>query len=86
MRRMATSRILKCSRSAGQGQDCKKPKIYAIHLEFATHRLESLYVANARFLGVTPQDIVDDGPEDATHPLSETDLKRAKDPLEHDPQ
>jgi hypothetical protein len=34
---MATSRILKCWRCAGQGQDCKKPGIYAINLEFATH-------------------------------------------------
>ncbi len=37
----------------------------------------------ARFLGVTPQDIVDY--ELPTHPLQEVDIKRAKDALKNDP-
>jgi DNA topoisomerase-6 subunit A len=36
-------------------------------------------------LGVTPQDIIDFGLEDATHPLAATDIKRAQDALQHDP-
>jgi DNA topoisomerase-6 subunit A len=39
----------------------------------------------ARFLGVTPQDIVDYRLEDATHPLEDADVKRAKDALKNDP-
>ena len=39
----------------------------------------------ARFLGVTPQDIVDFGLEDATHKLEATDIKRAQDALQNDP-
>ena len=39
----------------------------------------------ARFLGVTPQDIIDYKLEDATHPLEEVDIKRAKDALKNDP-
>jgi DNA topoisomerase-6 subunit A len=40
-------------------------------------------VPSARFLGVTPQDIVDyDLP---THPLKDVDVKRAKDALKNDP-
>ncbi len=42
-------------------------------------------VPTARFLGVTPRDIVDFGLEDATHPLDQTDRKRAHDALDHDP-
>jgi DNA topoisomerase-6 subunit A len=42
-------------------------------------------VPRARFLGVTPQDIVDFGLEDATHPLAATDIKRAQDALQNDP-
>ncbi len=38
---------------------------------------------SARFLGVTPQDIVDY--ELPTHPLKEVDVKRAKDALRNDP-
>ena len=34
---------------------------------------------------MTPQEIVDYGLEDATHPLTEADVKRARDALEHDP-
>jgi DNA topoisomerase-6 subunit A len=40
-------------------------------------------VPQARFLGVTPQDIIDyDLP---THPLKDVDIKRAKDALKNDP-
>jgi len=42
-------------------------------------------VPSARFLGVTPRDIVDYRLEDATHPLTEGDEKRARDALLHDP-
>jgi DNA topoisomerase-6 subunit A len=44
-----------------------------------------LCVPQARFLGVTPQDLIDFGLEDATHPLAATDIKRAQDALQHDP-
>jgi DNA topoisomerase-6 subunit A len=40
-------------------------------------------VPGARFLGVTPQDIVDY--ELPTHPLKEVDVKRARDALKNDP-
>jgi len=42
-------------------------------------------VPKARYLGVTPQDIVDFGLEDATHPLEPADVKRARDALTRDP-
>ena len=42
-------------------------------------------VPNASYLGVTPQDIIDFGLEDATHPLLPVDIKRAKDALKNDP-
>ena len=42
-------------------------------------------VPKARFLGVTPQDILDFGLEDATHPLQAVDVKRAQDALSNDP-
>jgi DNA topoisomerase-6 subunit A len=49
----------------------------------AAHLNEYFCVPQARFLGVTPQDIVDyDLP---THPLKEVDVKRAKDALKNDP-
>jgi len=51
----------------------------------AAHVNRFLCVPRARFVGVTPQDIVDFGLEDATHPLSPTDIKRAQDALENDP-
>ena len=51
----------------------------------AAHVNRFLCVPQARFVGVTPQDIVDFGLEDATHPLSPTDIKRAQDALENDP-
>lgn len=42
-------------------------------------------VPQARYLGVTPQDIKDYKLEDATHPLEAADIKRAKDALKNDP-
>ena len=39
----------------------------------------------AHFLGVTPQDIADYDLMDATHPLEDVDIKRAKDALKNDP-
>jgi DNA topoisomerase-6 subunit A len=51
----------------------------------AAHINRFLCVPRARFLGVTPQDIIDFGLEDATHPLETTDIKRAQDALQNDP-
>jgi len=51
----------------------------------AAHINRFLCVPQARFLGVTPQDIIDFGLEDATHPLESTDIKRAQDALQNDP-
>jgi DNA topoisomerase-6 subunit A len=51
----------------------------------AAHINRFFCVPRARYLGVTPQDIVDFGLEDATHPLSKTDIKRARDALKNDP-
>ncbi len=51
----------------------------------AAHINRFFCVPKARFLGVTPRDIVDYRLEDATHPLTDTDVKRARDALEHDP-
>ncbi len=49
----------------------------------AAHLNEYFCVPRARFLGITPQDIVDyDLP---THPLKDVDVKRAKDALKNDP-
>lgn len=49
----------------------------------AAHMNEFFCVPQARFLGVTPQDIIDyDLP---THPLKDVDIKRAKDALKNDP-
>jgi DNA topoisomerase-6 subunit A len=49
----------------------------------AAHMNEFFCVPKARFLGVTPQDIIDfDLP---THPLKEVDIKRAKDAIKNDP-
>ena len=49
----------------------------------AAHMNEFFCVPNARFLGVTPQDITDfDLP---THPLKDVDIKRAKDAIKNDP-
>ncbi len=51
----------------------------------AAHINRFLCVPRARFLGVTPQDIIDFALEDATHPLAATDIKRAQDALKNDP-
>jgi DNA topoisomerase-6 subunit A len=51
----------------------------------AAHTNRFFSVPQARFLGVTPQDIIDFGLADATHPLSSTDVKRAEDALANDP-
>jgi DNA topoisomerase-6 subunit A len=49
----------------------------------AAHINQFFCVPRARFLGVTPQDILDY--ELPTHPLKEVDVKRAKDALKNDP-
>ena len=51
----------------------------------AAHINQFFCVPRARFLGVTPRDIKDYGLEDATHPLEETDIKRAQDAIRNDP-
>ena len=51
----------------------------------AAHINQFFCVPKARFLGVTPQDILDFKLQDATHPLQEIDEKRAKDALKNDP-
>ncbi|MGD8395043.1 MAG: DNA topoisomerase VI, partial [Candidatus Eiseniibacteriota bacterium] len=51
----------------------------------AAHLNEFFCVPQARFLGVTPQDIIDYDLKDATHPLKEVDVKRARDALKNDP-
>jgi len=42
-------------------------------------------VPAAHFLGITPDDIVEYGLEDATHPLAAVDVKRAEDAMKNDP-
>jgi len=49
----------------------------------AAHLNEYFCVPQARFLGITPQDIV--SYKLPTHPLKEVDVKRAKDALKNDP-
>lgn len=49
----------------------------------AAHLNEFFCVPQARFLGVTPQDVKDY--QLPTHPLKEVDIKRAKDALKNDP-
>jgi DNA topoisomerase-6 subunit A len=49
----------------------------------AAHLNEFFCVPQAKFLGVTPQDITDY--ELPTHPLKEVDVKRAKDAIKNDP-
>ena len=51
----------------------------------AAHINRFFCVPQAQYLGVTPQDILDFKLEDATHPLQEVDVKRAKDALKNDP-
>jgi DNA topoisomerase-6 subunit A len=49
----------------------------------AAHLNEYFCVPKARFLGITPQDIVDY--KLPTHPLKDVDIKRANDALKNDP-
>jgi DNA topoisomerase-6 subunit A len=49
----------------------------------AAHINQFFCVPQARFLGITPQDIIDY--ELPTHPLKEVDIKRAKDAVKNDP-
>jgi len=49
----------------------------------AAHLNEFFCVPQARFLGITPQDIVDY--KLPTHPLKEVDIKRARDAIKNDP-
>ncbi len=49
----------------------------------AAHINQFFCVPRARFLGVTPQDIVDY--KLPTHPLKEVDIKRARDAIKNDP-
>jgi DNA topoisomerase-6 subunit A len=49
----------------------------------AAHLSQFFCVPRARYLGVTPQDIVDY--QLPTHPLQDVDVKRAKDALKNDP-
>jgi len=51
----------------------------------AAHINRFFCVPRAQFLGVTPQDIIDYGLADATHPLTKTDIKRATDAINNDP-
>jgi DNA topoisomerase-6 subunit A len=51
----------------------------------AAHINRYFCVPQAHYLGVTPQDIADYRLEDATHPLEEQDIKRARDALKNDP-
>ena len=51
----------------------------------AAHINRFFCVPRAQFLGVTPQDIIDYGLADATHPLTKTDIKRATDAIDNDP-
>ncbi|MDD4872586.1 MAG: DNA topoisomerase IV subunit A [Kiritimatiellae bacterium] len=51
----------------------------------AAHINRFFCVPQAHYLGVTPQDIIDYDLEDATHPLEDADIKRAKDALKNDP-
>jgi DNA topoisomerase-6 subunit A len=51
----------------------------------AAHINRFFCVPQVHYLGVTPQDIIDYQLEDATHPLEEADIKRAKDALKNDP-
>jgi len=51
----------------------------------AAHINRYFCVPQAHYLGVTPWDIKDYKLEDATHPLEDVDIKRAKDALKNDP-
>jgi DNA topoisomerase-6 subunit A len=49
----------------------------------AAHLNEFFCVPQARYLGITPQDIINY--KLPTHPLKDVDVKRAKDALKNDP-
>jgi len=51
----------------------------------AAHINQYFCVPQVHYLGVTPQDIIDYDLKDATHPLEEIDIKRARDALKNDP-
>jgi DNA topoisomerase-6 subunit A len=51
----------------------------------AAHINRFFCVPQAHYLGVTPQDIIDFGLQDATHPLEDVDIKRARDAMKNDP-
>ena len=51
----------------------------------AAHLNEFFCVPKARFLGVTPWDIEEFDLHEATHPLAEVDIKRARDAMKNDP-
>lgn len=51
----------------------------------AAHINQFFCVPNAKYLGLTPEDIEHYGLEKATHPLEEQDRKRAHDALKNDP-
>ena len=51
----------------------------------AAHINRFFCVPQAHYLGVTPQDIIDFHLQDATHPLEDVDIKRARDALKNDP-
>ena len=51
----------------------------------AAHINEFFCVPQARFLGVTPWDIEEFKLHDATHPLEQVDIKRARDAIKNDP-
>jgi len=51
----------------------------------AAHINQFFCVPRAQYLGITPQDIIDYKLEDATHPLTKTDIKRARDAIKNDP-
>jgi len=51
----------------------------------AAHINQFFCVPRAQYLGVTPKDITEFGLQDATHPLTKADIKRAQDALKNDP-
>jgi DNA topoisomerase VI subunit A len=51
----------------------------------AAHINQFFCVPNVRYLGLTPQDILDFDLDRATHPLADVDVKRAFDALKNDP-
>lgn len=51
----------------------------------AAHINQFFSVPRAQFLGVTPQDVDEFSLQDATHPLTKADIKRARDALSNDP-